>query len=202
MPEVDQHFLGTDEVGAINEAIGGAGRRVRVAETPRFLYDDIAPRRPSMATHTAYVKIAEGCDRPCAFCIIPKLRGPQRSRDPESVLREARALAEAGTKEICLVAQGPHDVRHGSARTRRRSSAPLNLASLLRGLGGVEGPCAGFACSGRRLSPVAPVCTNELLDVMAGKARVAEVPGRADPAHRQRRAQVPCAAATARKQVR
>src|SRR3954470_9790163 len=104
MPEVD-HFLGTDEVGAINDAVAGSERRVRVAETPRFLYDDLAPRRPSMATHTAYVKIAEGCDRPCAFCIIPKLRGPQRSRDPESVLREARALAEAGTKEICLVAQ-------------------------------------------------------------------------------------------------
>src|SRR5438874_362856 len=104
MPEVD-HFLGTDEVGLIAEAIAGRTERVHVAETPRFLYDDIAPRRPSMATHTAYVKIAEGCDRPCAFCIIPKLRGPQRSRDPQSVVREAQSLAAAGTKEICLVAQ-------------------------------------------------------------------------------------------------
>ena len=52
------------------------------------------PRRACrrMAAHTAYVKIAEGCDRPCAFCIIPKLRGPQRSRTPESVVREAREL--------------------------------------------------------------------------------------------------------------
>ena len=168
MPEVD-HFLGTDEVGAINDALGGVGRRVRVAETPRFLYDDIAPRRPSMATHTAYIKIAEGCDRPCAFCIIPKLRGPQRSRDPESVVREARALAAGGTKEICLVAQdlttyGTDLPDAGAAATVR-----ANLASLLRGLGGVDG------LRWIRLHYAYPTaCTNELLDVMAGEARVAK----------------------------
>src|ERR1700710_200030 len=104
MPEVD-HFLGTDEVATINEAIGGAGRRVRVAETPRFLYDDIAPRLPSMATHTAYVKIAEGCDRPCAFCIIPKLRGPQRSRGIEDIVAEVTALGREGVVEVNLIAQ-------------------------------------------------------------------------------------------------
>ncbi|HEY2732064.1 MAG TPA: 30S ribosomal protein S12 methylthiotransferase RimO [Polyangia bacterium] len=173
MPEVD-HFLGTDEVGAINEAIGGAGRRVRVAETPRFLYDDIAPRLPSMATHTAYVKIAEGCDRPCAFCIIPKLRGPQRSRDPESVVREARALAAAGAKEICLVAQDlttyGTDLPDAKALGTTGSPARLpNLASLLRALGGVEG------LRWIRLHYAYPTaCTNELLDVMAGEARVAK----------------------------
>ena len=167
MPEVD-HFLGTDEVGAINEAIGGGGRRVRVAETPRFLYDDIAPRRPSMATHTAYVKIAEGCDRPCAFCIIPKLRGPQRSRDPESVVREARGLAEAGTKEICLVAQDL--TTYGTdLPERRRTRARRIWRSLLRGLGGVEG------LRWIRLHYAYPsACTNELLDVMASEARVAK----------------------------
>src|SRR4051794_14560764 len=104
MPEVD-HFLGTDEVALVARAVVGETARVEVAETPRYLYDDLVPRRPSMARHTAYVKIAEGCDRPCAFCIIPKLRGPQRSRDAASVVREAEALAAAGTREICLVAQ-------------------------------------------------------------------------------------------------
>jgi len=171
MPEVD-HFLGTDEVGTIADAIGGAGRRVRVAETPRFLYDDVAPRRPSAATHTAYVKIAEGCDRPCAFCIIPKLRGPQRSRDPESVVREARALAAAGAKEICLVAQDLTtygtdlpEAAPGDAAGASRA----NLASLLRGLGGVEG------LRWIRLHYAYPTaCTNELLDVMAGEPRVAK----------------------------
>jgi ribosomal protein S12 methylthiotransferase len=104
MPEVD-HFIGTDEVGQIAAALAGSIERVHVAETPRFLYDDLAPRRPSMALHTAYVKIAEGCDRPCAFCIIPKLRGPQRSRTVASVVREAEDLAARGAKELCLVAQ-------------------------------------------------------------------------------------------------
>src|SRR5881394_1593516 len=92
MPEVD-HFLGTDEVGLIARAVGGETERVHVAETPRYLYDDVAPRRQSLTGATAYIKIAEGCDRPCAFCIIPKLRGPQRSREPASVIREAQALA-------------------------------------------------------------------------------------------------------------
>jgi ribosomal protein S12 methylthiotransferase len=169
MPEVD-HFLGTDEVASINDAIGGAGRRVRVAETPRFLYDDLAPRRPSMATHTAYVKIAEGCDRPCAFCIIPKLRGPQRSRDAASVVREARMLAEAGTKEICLVAQDL--TTYGTdLLDAKEPGAPdkPNLASLLRGLGGVDG------LRWIRLHYAYPTaCTNELLDVMASEARVAK----------------------------
>src|SRR3954451_9967789 len=166
MPEVD-HFLGTDEVGAINEAIGGGGRRVRVAETPRFLYDDIAPRRPSMATHTAYIKIAEGCDRPCAFCIIPKLRGPQRSRDADSVVREARALAAAGTKEVCLVAQDL--TTYGTDLPDAKAPGAPNLASLLRGLGSVEG------LRWIRLHYAYPsACTDELLDVMAAEARVAK----------------------------
>jgi ribosomal protein S12 methylthiotransferase len=104
MPEVDQ-IIGTDEVPAIAAAISGKVGRISVAETPRYLYDDVAPRRASMARHTAYVKIAEGCDRPCAFCIIPKLRGPQRSRTVDSVVREAEDLAAAGAREICLVAQ-------------------------------------------------------------------------------------------------
>jgi ribosomal protein S12 methylthiotransferase len=83
MPEVD-HFIGTDEVGSIAKAIGGTTTRLSVVDTPAYLYDDAAPRRRSQAPHSAYVKIAEGCDRPCAFCIIPKLRGPQRSRLPLS----------------------------------------------------------------------------------------------------------------------
>jgi ribosomal protein S12 methylthiotransferase len=181
MPEVDS-FLGTDEVGVINDAIDpmaagapaagadGAARRVRVAETPRYLYDDVAPRRASMAAHTAYVKIAEGCDRPCAFCIIPKLRGPQRSRDPESVVREARALAAAGAREICLVAQDL--TTYGEDLPRGPSEGPQTpprLASLLRALGGVEG------LRWIRLHYAYPTaCTDELLDVMAAEARVAK----------------------------
>jgi ribosomal protein S12 methylthiotransferase len=165
MPEVD-HFLGTDEVGLIAQAIAGNTERVRVAETPRFLYDDIAPRRPSMALHTAYVKIAEGCDRPCAFCIIPRLRGPQRSRDPQSVIREAQSLAAAGTKEICLVAQDL--TTYGRDLPGGKSTGP-NLAGLLADLAQVEG------LRWIRLHYAYPTAvTDELLDVMAREPRVAK----------------------------
>ncbi|HXJ23603.1 MAG TPA: 30S ribosomal protein S12 methylthiotransferase RimO [Polyangia bacterium] len=161
MPEVDQ-FLGTDEVGAISKAIAGTIERLSVTDTPAYLYDDASPRRRSQAPHTAYVKIAEGCDRPCAFCIIPKLRGPQRSRTPESVLREARELAAGGTREICLVAQDL--TTYG---TDLEGDQP-RLATLLRELAGVEG--LGWV----RLHYAYPsACTDELLDVIGGEARVA-----------------------------
>jgi ribosomal protein S12 methylthiotransferase len=165
MPEVD-HFIGTDEVGLIAEAIAGRTERVRVAETPRFLYDDIAPRRPSMALHTAYVKIAEGCDRPCAFCIIPRLRGPQRSRDPQSVVREAQSLAAAGTREICLVAQDL--TTYGTDLPGGKLAGP-NLAGLLAQLAQVDG------LRWIRLHYAYPTAvTDELLDVMAREPRVAK----------------------------
>ena len=166
MPEVD-HFIGTDEVGDIAGAIAGRAERVHVAETPRFLYDDLAPRRPSMATHTAYVKIAEGCDRPCAFCIIPKLRGPQRSRLPESVVREAEALAAAGTKEICLVAQDL--TTYATDLPGAREPGAPTLESLLAQLARVEG------LRWIRLHYAYPsACTDGLLDVMAREPRVAK----------------------------
>jgi ribosomal protein S12 methylthiotransferase len=166
MPEVD-HFLGTDEVGLIADAIGGRTERVRVAETPRFLYDDLAPRRPSMALHTAYVKIAEGCDRPCAFCIIPKLRGPQRSRDPQSVVREAEELAARGTKEICLVAQDL--TTYGRDLPGGRDDDGPKLETLLADLARVEG------LRWIRLHYAYPsAVTDGLLQVMAREPRVAK----------------------------
>src|SRR5580765_7150822 len=136
MPEVDQ-FLGTDEVGSIAKAIAGTVTRLAVADTPAYLYDDASPRRRSQAAHSAYVKIAEGCDRPCAFCIIPKLRGPQRSRTPDSVVREARDLVAGGTREICLIAQDLTTYGtdlHGAEQTSAASAAGdlPRLASLLR----------------------------------------------------------------------
>jgi len=167
MPEVD-HFLGTDEVGTITDAIAGSADRVRVLETPRYLYDDHSPRQASMARHTAYVKIAEGCDRPCAFCIIPKLRGPQRSRTPDSVRREAEALAAGGTREICLVAQDL--TTYGTDLDAGAFGGKLpTLASLLDGLADVEG------IRWLRLHYAYPsACTDELLDVMAARERVAK----------------------------
>src|SRR5579863_10271802 len=135
MPEVD-HFIGTDEVGAIAKAISGTINRLSVVDTPAYLYDDAAPRRRSQAVHTAYVKIAEGCDRPCSFCIIPKLRGPQRSRAVADIVAEARQLAADGAIELNLIAQDL--TRYGDDAGSDPATRP-DLARLLRALGDVDG---------------------------------------------------------------
>src|ERR1700730_16233606 len=79
-----------------NGAIGGL---------PNYLYDDATPRILATPRHMAYIKIAEGCDHPCTFCIIPQLRGKFRSRRFESVIAEAEGLAQSGVREITLIGQ-------------------------------------------------------------------------------------------------
>jgi ribosomal protein S12 methylthiotransferase len=76
-----------------------------VADLPNYLYDDETPRVLATPSHTAYIKIAEGCDHPCTFCIIPQLRGKFRSRRFESVIAEAERLARNGVREITLIGQ-------------------------------------------------------------------------------------------------
>ncbi len=76
-----------------------------IADLPNYLYDDSTPRVLATPRHTAYIKIAEGCDHPCTFCIIPQLRGQFRSRRFESVIAEAERLALAGVREITLIGQ-------------------------------------------------------------------------------------------------
>ncbi len=76
-----------------------------IADLPNYLYDEATPRILTTAKHTAYIKIAEGCDHPCSFCIIPQLRGKFRSRRFESVIAEAENLALAGVREITLIGQ-------------------------------------------------------------------------------------------------
>jgi ribosomal protein S12 methylthiotransferase len=76
-----------------------------VADLPNYLYDESTPRILATPRHMAYIKIAEGCDHPCTFCIIPQLRGKFRSRRFESVIAEAERLAQAGVREITLIGQ-------------------------------------------------------------------------------------------------
>jgi len=103
VPEVDA-VVGTGEVERILEAVEG-DLRVLPAQPPAFLYHDLTPRIVTTPRHAAYIKIAEGCDHPCTFCIIPQLRGKFRSRRFESVVREAENLAAAGAREITLIGQ-------------------------------------------------------------------------------------------------
>jgi ribosomal protein S12 methylthiotransferase len=103
VPEVDA-VIGTGEVERIIEAVEG-DLKVLPAQPPSFLYHDLTPRIITTPKHQAYIKIAEGCDHPCTFCIIPQLRGNFRSRRFESVIREAENLAAGGAREITLIGQ-------------------------------------------------------------------------------------------------
>jgi ribosomal protein S12 methylthiotransferase len=101
-------------------------------ELPTYLYDATTPRLLTTPKHFAYVKIAEGCDYTCAFCIIPTLRGKFRSRDAASVVQEARSLAERGVKELLLISQDT--TFYGIDRGERGA-----LARLLRELNAIDG---------------------------------------------------------------
>jgi ribosomal protein S12 methylthiotransferase len=76
-----------------------------VADLPNYLYDENTPRLLATPKSSAYIKIAEGCDHPCGFCIIPQLRGKFRSRHFESVIAEAQRLARQGVREVTLIGQ-------------------------------------------------------------------------------------------------
>src|ERR1017187_2630555 len=76
-----------------------------ISDLPNYLYDENTPRLLATPKYTAYIKIAEGCDHPCSFCIIPQLRGKFRSRRFESVIAEAQQLAKQGIREITLIGQ-------------------------------------------------------------------------------------------------
>ncbi|HYD41836.1 MAG TPA: 30S ribosomal protein S12 methylthiotransferase RimO [Anaeromyxobacter sp.] len=104
LPEVD-HFLGTGAYADVARIVQDAQAKRLVVPDPEFVHSAATPRVNSLASHTAYLKIAEGCDNDCAFCIIPKLRGPQRSRPVDDLVAEAGALAAQGTVELSLVAQ-------------------------------------------------------------------------------------------------
>jgi len=129
VPEVDA-VVGTGEVERILEAVHG-DLKILPAEPPAFLYHDLTPRILTTPKHAAYIKIAEGCDHPCSFCIIPQLRGKFRSRRFESVLKEAENFAASGTREITLI--GQDTTSYGEDLGLRDG-----LAKLLAALAGVD----------------------------------------------------------------
>jgi ribosomal protein S12 methylthiotransferase len=153
IPEIDA-VLGTGEVdqivGALTSRSGVAAhegpRRAGVSapvtfhrqpprfgiDLPDYLYDANTPRRLSTPGHYAYLKIAEGCDYKCAFCIIPKMRGHYRSRTIDSIVQEARQLADRGVKELLLISQ---DTTFYGIDRKERGELPR----LLRELNAVAG---------------------------------------------------------------
>jgi ribosomal protein S12 methylthiotransferase len=177
IPEID-HILGSADFQGIAQALEstpaakprgrGKGKRalpvVKVSETPSYIYDHDAPRLRVGHRHSAYVKIAEGCDRPCSFCIIPKLRGPQRSRTIDDIVAEARALVADGARELNLIAQDL--TRYGWDLGDGPETRPT-LAQLLRALGQVDG------ADWIRLHYTFPSAfTDELIDAIAEEPRV------------------------------
>jgi len=132
IPEVDA-VLGTREIPEILEACREQpAYQHRASGTELYLYDDESPRVLTTPGYTAYIKISEGCDHPCTFCVIPQMRGRFRSRTPESVVREAARLAESGVVEINLIAQDSS--LYGFDRGDRRG-----LSKLLRRLDEIDG---------------------------------------------------------------
>jgi ribosomal protein S12 methylthiotransferase len=102
------HILTSRPEGDAREAQGRFSRESwdgAIADLPNYLYDEATPRVLATPRYTAYIKIAEGCDHPCSFCIIPQLRGKFRSRRFESVVAEAERLARSGVREITLIGQ-------------------------------------------------------------------------------------------------
>jgi ribosomal protein S12 methylthiotransferase len=137
MPEVDA-FIGTSQ---INDILAVCDDKVNTRSLPvvplgnqsaTYLYDESTPRVLATPGYTAFIKIAEGCDRPCAFCFIPQMRGHFRSRRFGSLIVEAQQLAEEGVKEIVLVAQD-------SSRYGEDLGKADALAALLRELSHLDG---------------------------------------------------------------
>jgi ribosomal protein S12 methylthiotransferase len=104
LPEVDA-VIGTHELDHIAQLCEDWGGDVEVAPSRDYLYHDLTPRVLATPGHYAYIKIAEGCDHPCTFCVIPQYRGRFRSRRFESVVAEATRLFERGVREINLIGQ-------------------------------------------------------------------------------------------------
>lgn len=131
LPEVDQ-FLSTDEILDVGQESKTTSLCLDSARRPYFLYDDTMPRIRAAGEATAYVKIAEGCSRPCSFCIIPRLRGEYRSRSVESVQNEVGNLLSKGIREVNLVAQDSTGFGAENSESARESS---RLPELLLSLG-------------------------------------------------------------------
>ena len=131
LPEVD-HFLGSSDMLRLGDVLAGGAERVLVGNPADWIYGSDNPRAVSTRPGSAYVKIAEGCNRSCSFCVIPDLRGKQRSRHPDDVVREVKQLVERGVREVNLVSQDT--IAYG-----RDLESRTKLAELVERIAEVDG---------------------------------------------------------------
>jgi ribosomal protein S12 methylthiotransferase len=131
IPEID-HLLGSSDMLKLERVLKGKAERILVGDPASWLIDATDPRRVSTRGRSAFVKLAEGCNRSCSFCVIPQLRGKQRSRAADDIVREAEQLADAGVVELNLVSQDT------VAWGRDTAGAP-SLAELVQRIADVRG---------------------------------------------------------------
>ncbi|MBL8679301.1 MAG: 30S ribosomal protein S12 methylthiotransferase RimO [Myxococcales bacterium] len=159
MPEVD-HFLGSSDMLQLEKVLAGGAPKMLVGNPAAYTIRAEDRRMLSGPKHSAYVKIAEGCNRTCSFCSIPSIRGKQRSRTIEDVVDEVRHLAANGTVEVNLVSQDT--IAYG-----RDIDGRPTLAQLVRALGEID------ALHWIRLHYLYPeTLTDELVDVLATHPKV------------------------------
>lgn len=163
LPEVDS-FIGTYEYPRIarilDDALEGRKRGVYVAAGRTYLHRDSDPRLLIGERHSAYLKIAEGCDRTCAFCAIPSIRGRFQSRSLDSLVREAKQLVREGVRELVVISQD-------TCSWGRDLEGSARLPELLRALDQVEG------LDWLRVMYLYPsAVTDELIETFAGARRL------------------------------
>jgi ribosomal protein S12 methylthiotransferase len=140
MPEVD-HFLGSSDMLKLESVLAGDAERMLVGHPADWLVRASDPRVMTQSRASAWLKIAEGCDRTCAFCVIPSLRGKQRSRTADDVVAEAERLVAAGAIELNLISQDTVAWGRDLTRAHRATGkgAPGRLADLVRRVADVSG---------------------------------------------------------------
>ncbi len=160
MPEVD-HFLGTSAYFQLGDLLAAENAPRQYIPDPDYIHTAQTPKLNSSPKYTAYLKISEGCDNACAFCIIPTLRGAQRSRPVEDIVAEAQALAASGVRELNLVAQDLTAYGHDLPQRPK-------LHELLRALCTVDVRWIRLHYAYPRVFP------DELIEVMASEPKVAK----------------------------
>ncbi len=159
MPEVD-HFLGSSDMLKLRDVLEGGAERMLVGNPANYTIRASDPRVLSQSRHSAYLKIAEGCNRSCSFCAIPSIRGKQRSRSLEDIVDEATRLAESGTLELNMVSQD-------TIAWGRDLPGKASLAQLVKALGEIK------ALRWLRIHYLYPeTLTDELVELIATHPKV------------------------------